>query len=116
MALTLSLFGEQERGASATGMGQAHLHSALEVGQQAPDFVAQDTHGTTVTLQNYRGRPVLLNFWATWCAPCRQELPELQAMYEVHKEKGLVLLAINQDEDGQKDVVRAYVATQGFTF
>jgi peroxiredoxin len=115
-ALALCLLGGRERGARAAGMDQAHRHSALAVGQQAPDFVAQDAHGTTFTLQDYRGRPVLLNFWATWCAPCRLELPELQAMYEAHKEKGLVILAVNQDEAGQKDVVRAYVATQGFTF
>jgi peroxiredoxin len=97
-------------------MGQPYLHSALLVGQQAPDFVAQDARGKTVTLQDYRGHPVVLNFWATWCAPCRQELSELQTMFEAQQAKGLIILAVNQDEDGQKDVVRAYIATQGFTF
>ena len=66
-------------------------------GQQAPDFTTHDTHDNVVALQTYHGRPVVLNFWATWCVPCRQELPVLQAAYEAYQDKGLVILAISQD-------------------
>ena len=92
------------------------VDSALVAGQPAPDFVTQTIDGTPVALRNYRGRPVVLNFWATWCAPCRQELPILQAAYEAYQEKGLVVLAVSQDTDEHHDLVRAYVTTQGLTF
>lgn len=92
------------------------LQSVLVTGQEAPDFTGPTTAGDMLTLRTYRGRPVVLNFWATWCAPCRQELPVLQAVYEAHREKGLIVLTINQDDDGQQEVVRAYLTSQGFTF
>lgn len=90
--------------------------SPLAAGQQAPDFTTHDTHGNVVTLREYHGRPVVLNFWATWCVPCRQELPVLQAVYAAYRDKGLVILAISQDVAEQKETVRSYVADLGITF
>ena len=70
----------------------------LQVGQSAYDFTAQDLDGNTVSLSDFRGRPVMVNFWATWCPPCRQELPDFEQAYQAHAKDGLVILALNQDE------------------
>jgi cytochrome c biogenesis protein CcmG, thiol:disulfide interchange protein DsbE len=69
---------------------------SLSIGQPAPDFSLKTLDGqTTVKLSELRGKPVILNFWASWCAPCRQEMPALQAAYEAHQADGLTVLAIN---------------------
>ncbi|MBI4499347.1 MAG: redoxin domain-containing protein [Chloroflexi bacterium] len=83
------------------------------VGAPAPDFVAVDLSGTPIRLSDYRGRPVWMNFWATWCPPCRAELPELQAAYQTFQDRGLVFLAISVGEDQQ--TVQGYLARTGFT-
>ena len=116
IGLVLGLSTGTQRDTMAALAVPAYFASALAIGQPAPDFVAQTIHGEPVALQNYRGRPVVLNFWATWCVPCRQELPVLQAAYEAYQETGLVILAISQDTDEHHDLVRAYVTTQGLTF
>lgn len=73
----------------------------LEVGDAAPNFHLPDLEGNTVSLEDFRGRPLILNFWATWCAPCRLEMPALQAAQDAHQEEGLVVLAINSQETGE---------------
>jgi len=70
----------------------------LDIGSIAPDFVTVTDTGESVTLSNLRGSIVLLNFWATWCGPCRIEMPELQSAYEQHVDQGFVVLAINNGE------------------
>lgn len=68
--------------------------AAPRVGKPAPDFELTLLDGTKVRLSDYRGRPVWINFWASWCPPCRAENPDIQDVYEAHKdEHGLVLLA-----------------------
>ena len=66
---------------------------------QAPDFELKDLSGKTVRLSQFRGHPVLLDFWATWCAPCVYSIPGTQAFYEKNKAKGLVVLGINMNDD-----------------
>lgn len=70
----------------------------LEVGDTARNFYLDDLEGNTVSLEDFRGQPVLINFWATWCAPCRLEMPALQATQDAHQEDGLVILAVNDQE------------------
>ncbi|MGB5178995.1 MAG: TlpA disulfide reductase family protein [Gammaproteobacteria bacterium] len=65
----------------------------------APDFTLQDTSGKTHSLSDYRGRPVIINFWTTWCPPCREELPSMNRAWHLIKEEGIAMLAINMGED-----------------
>ncbi len=68
------------------------------VGGMAPDFTTQTLDGAAVRLSQYRGRPVLLNFWATWCAPCQDEMPLIQRAGDTYQGQGLVLLAVNYQQ------------------
>lgn len=70
----------------------------LVIGGLPYDFTLPNLEGETVTLGQYLGQPVVLNFWATWCGPCRIEMPEIQAAYEAYQDEGLVVLALNQNE------------------
>lgn len=69
------------------------------VGRPAPDFSLTGLDGEPVALASLRGKPVVLNFFATWCLPCRQELPAFQAMAERHADKGLTVLLVDLQED-----------------
>lgn len=73
-----------------------------EVGDLAPDFVLADLDGNEVRLSDYAGETVILNFWATWCAPCRVEMPELQAVQEDYAFADVNVLAVNQGEDAER--------------
>jgi cytochrome c biogenesis protein CcmG/thiol:disulfide interchange protein DsbE len=79
-------------------VGDSGAGGVLEVGDIAHDFELEDFDGNRVKLSDYRGKPVIINFWATWCAPCRLEMPELQEAFENYEEEGLVILALDQDE------------------
>jgi len=71
----------------------------------APDFELPDNNGNTDSLARYRGKVVLLNFWATWCPPCREEMPSLQSLYHVLADQGLVVLAIAADRGNKKGIM-----------
>lgn len=87
----------------------------LRVGMTAPDFTLQDLDGNSHTLSQLRGQPVIVNFWATWCAPCRIEMPELQATFEAYQDEGLVILAVDQEES--PDAVKSFFVDElGLTF
>ncbi len=87
---------------------------AVVIGEPAPDFSAQTPQGETITLSELRGRPVAINFWATWCAPCRAEMPALQAAADIYSADGLVVLAVNAGEP--PDVVQRFMDEQGLSF
>ena len=65
----------------------------------APDFELLDTNGKTHRLSDYRGRPVIINFWTTWCPPCREELPSMNRAWKQLEKEGIAMLAINMGED-----------------
>ena len=87
---------------------------APEVGAEAPDFVLRDLAGNDVRLSDYRGETVLLNFWATWCGPCRLEMPAIEGRYQAFKEDDFNVLAINFDES--EDAVREFRDELGLSF
>jgi cytochrome c biogenesis protein CcmG/thiol:disulfide interchange protein DsbE len=80
----------------------------------APDFALEQLDGGPLSLSEHRGQIVLVNFWATWCAPCRLEMPALQDRFERYRNQGFVVLAVN-DEEPAGDV-REYVEELGLTF
>jgi peroxiredoxin len=84
------------------------------VGMQAEDFRLPDLAGKEQSLSQYRGKIVLLNFWATWCKPCTTEMPAMQTMYDKLRDKGFVVLAVNELEDDAR--VREHIKQYGHTF
>jgi peroxiredoxin len=73
--------------------------SAGDVGSPAPGFSLPSKSGEQVSLDDLKGDVVMVNFWATWCGPCRQEMPQLEALYERYHELGFTLLGVNVEED-----------------
>ena len=90
---------------------QATVATGVQVGLQAPDFELTDLDGGQVRLSDLRGRPVILNFWATWCPPCRAEMPEIQAFHERHPGQ-VTVLGINLQESPA--VVKEFVEANGY--
>ncbi len=84
------------------------------VGATAPDFTLTNLDGEEVTLSQFRGKPVIVNFWATWCVPCRREMPAFQRAFDAHQTEGLVILALDVKEDAR--LVEPFVEELGLTF
>ena len=83
--------------------------------QEAPGFTLVDLQGTRRSLSEYRGKVILLNFWATWCGPCRVEMPSMETVYREFKEQGFEILAISSDPQGIV-VTRPFSQANGLTF
>lgn len=112
-------------GVSSTGerYGPADLPAALvpaglnikaDEGALAPDFLLEMLDGDETRLSDYRGHPVVLNFWATWCVSCRKEMPQFIAAYEVHRDEGLVVIGLNLQES--ESIIRPFVDDFGINF
>ena len=84
------------------------------IGKPISDFALTDINGVTHKISDYKGRPVLINAWATWCPPCRAEMPDLHAFYLKHQAEGFEMLAINSGES--QSVVASFIQQMGFTF
>ncbi len=102
--------------AGATGLPQSWSMGSRvpTVGTPADEFRLTDLDGKTHSLSQYRGKVVLVNFWATWCKPCTTEMPAMQASFDKLRDKGFVVLAINELEDEVK--VREHIKQYGHTF
>jgi peroxiredoxin len=99
------------------GGGQSTAQSAaetMEQGQPAPNFTTQTLSGSETALADYAGDVVVVNFWATWCPPCKAEMPGINAFYERHQADGLVVLAVNAQES--ESLVRPFIEANQFTF
>jgi thiol-disulfide isomerase/thioredoxin len=84
------------------------------VGKPAPEFAMRDVEGREYTLAGLKGKPVLLDFWATWCEPCRESMPHVQKLYEQFKDKGLVVLGVDTNEAAEK--ARKYFEDNKYSF
>jgi len=85
------------------------------VGQLAPDFTLSDLAGKPVSLADFRGKVVIVNFWATWCPPCRAEMPSMELLHRELADEGLVLLAVNIEKTGRQ-TVPGFLATSPHSF
>jgi peroxiredoxin len=88
--------------------------NASDISGKAPDFTLKSRSGKNLRLSDYRGNVVLLNFWASWCGPCRQEMPLLEAMYKKYKKLGFVILGVNVEQDSSK--ANAYLSDVSVSF
>ena len=77
---------------------------AFANGEAAPDFTLKSSNGSNIKLSELRGEVVMINFWATWCGPCRQEMPALEALYQEYHDLGFTILGVNVEEDSSKAV------------
>jgi peroxiredoxin len=92
-------------------------HPGIEAPQQgflAPDFTLETIEG--VTLSELRGHPILLNFWASWCPPCRQEMPAMERMYQEYKDTGFIILAVNTTFQDTLAEAQSFIKANGLNF
>jgi peroxiredoxin len=82
-------------------------------GQRAPDFTLRSLSGESVSLSDYLGRVVILDFWASWCIPCRTSMPTLHALWREYESRGVVFLGVNLDRSGTE--ARSYLERNGFS-
>jgi len=86
-----------------------------EVGHQAPDFALSALNGDVVRLSKFQGKVILLNFWATWCPPCRLEMPTMEQVYQEYRRRGFQIVAVSIDV-GSKEEVGEFMKELGLSF
>jgi cytochrome c biogenesis protein CcmG, thiol:disulfide interchange protein DsbE len=89
---------------------------APQQGFQAPDFELVESDGKTIQLSSLRGNPVLINFWASWCAPCKAEMPAMEHVYQKYGKDGLQILAINSSIQDNRSNALAFTSQLGLSF
>jgi peroxiredoxin len=107
-AIPFLLGGARREAAPVTGSERASVCTA----KQAPanlNFTVKDMHGADVKLADYKGKVVLLNYWATWCGPCKVEIPDLVALQDKYRDRGFVVLGVSQDDD--PETLRSFAAS-----
>ena len=88
----------------------------VDIGLPVPSYRAVSISGDSVTLASQQGKVVLLNIWATWCHPCRDEIPELREIHAKYKDRGLELVGVSVDADGQEDNIREFMKEFEMTY
>ena len=116
LLVALALFAAAAPTAAASGNPAAALSlMSPKPIKPAKDFRVSSPDNRPLNLADFKGKVIFLNFWATWCKPCEEEMPGMERLYRKYKDKGLVVLAISQDADGA-DAVPPFVKKHGLTF
>ncbi|MFQ6066609.1 MAG: TlpA family protein disulfide reductase [bacterium] len=104
--------GAEERSSESlyTSLGVQRITPLVE----APDFTLENLEGSAVSLKDFEGKVVFLNFWATWCGPCREEMPSMEKLWQRFKEKAFVILAVDLRE--KKEEISSFMKDYGLTF
>lgn len=116
LAIALAILARPDAQAKPTQENSSDSSSVVPspVNYAAPELTLTSLEGQTVSLADYRGQVVLVNNWATWCPPCRAEMPELEAFFQAHQADGFTLIGISAGDT--KEQVTAFVADYGVTF
>ena len=96
--------------------GEAAPRAAVAVGAPVPAYTAEKADGTPIALADLKGEVVLLNIWATWCKPCRQEIPALETLHQRHRAAGLVVAGVSIDVDDDRAKVAEFAAALGASY
>ncbi|MBB6730208.1 TlpA family protein disulfide reductase [Cohnella zeiphila] len=120
IALAMALWGVAALPTGAIAQGSAaasreETREAPEIGAAAPSFTLTGMDGKTYNLRQFRGKPVLLNFWASWCGPCREEAPYLTKLKEKYGNE-LQIVAVNVTDSDSEKSARQFASSYGFTF
>ncbi|WP_422124577.1 TlpA family protein disulfide reductase [Planococcus sp. X10-3] len=106
--------GDQQQDATTSAVSEEATDTGLAVGKTAPDFTLQTLKGEEASLSDFRGKPVFVNFWATWCPPCRAEMPDMEKLYG---NMDIEVLAVNlTDTEKSEEGVASFVEETGLTF
>lgn len=100
---------------TAIVLGGKKKFEPVGAGSEMIDFTLPDLNGKPVKLSDYKGKVIFLNFWATWCKPCEEEMPSMQALYKAFEGQQFEIVAVSVDKDGP-EVVKNYVKKYGLTF
>ncbi len=117
--IAINFFSEDETAADSTVPTPStnDQSQSLAQGAVAPDFTLTDQNGETVRLSDYRGKKVILNFWATWCPPCRAEMPHMQQFHENNRDNDVKILAVNLTaQDNGVEAIQSFIDEFGLTF
>ena len=102
---------------SSSGTNNSNNTNNVESNRQvAPDFSWQDANGKIVHLSDLKGKVVLIDFWATWCGPCRMTIPHVEAIYNKFKDKGVVVIGVNLDNQASRQKVEQFIKEKGITY
>lgn len=103
---------------SQTTENVSSASSSKAAEKAAPDFTVQDTNGKNVSLSDFKGKPVVLNFWASWCPPCKSEMPDYEKMYQQYSPKDVVFMMVNLTDGDRETTATAkrFLSDNHYTF
>ena len=115
-ALLWLVLARRTQGSASGTQLQNAINVGFRVGERAPDFVLRSLDGRSMKLSEMRGHPVLLNFWATWCAPCRVEMPWLVELDEKYRTQGLQIVGVSMDDPSAVEEISAFAQQRGVKY
>lgn len=115
---TLSSKVQPQTSAAPSSQGESASSEPSSSKPTAPDFTVQDAGGKEVSFSEFKGKPVVVNFWASWCPPCKSEMPDYEKMYQEYGKKGVSFVMINMTDGSRETVAGAqkFLKDNGYTF